>query len=71
MGTLHPAKHVQEADPNPAHYMENAVAAVIEWEDDDTEGAIRGDLLEALDHEGLNTGGTIKIGRQLIAEQHM
>ncbi|XP_042866107.1 uncharacterized protein LOC122249376 [Penaeus japonicus] len=67
---LQPTNHiVQQVDSNPAHDMENAAAAVIEWEDDDTEGAIQGDLLEALDRSGPKTGGTTEMGKQLTSEQ--
>ncbi|XP_037774704.1 uncharacterized protein LOC119571495 [Penaeus monodon] len=53
-------------DLPPAHNIENAAAAVIEWEEDNSEDAIPGDLLEALDRTDSSSQGHVKIGTTVI-----
>jgi len=57
-------------DLPPAHNIENAAAAVIEWEEDNSEDAILGDLLEALDRTDSSSQGHVKMGQQLSQLQH-
>jgi len=52
-------------DLPPAHNI-----AVIEWEENNSENAISGDLLEALDRTDSSSQGHVKMGQQLSQLQH-
>ncbi|XP_037794918.1 uncharacterized protein LOC119590195 [Penaeus monodon] len=58
-----------DMDSPSTHNIENATAAVIEWEETNSESAISGDLLEALDRRDSSPQGQIEMGRQLTQLQ--